>query len=243
MPFKNITPEGKAFIKRTILNKNNNVLKNTNLKFTKEEYANKVIEWLETHCKTYDIDPNILGAQIHQESRYQAGVYNVNPKTKVINAMGINQFLLIAINDVIFGRYKAEFTNEERDKISNNIVLNTKGLIPGSQRPQTLENVANNPDIMIKAQVVYLKRAVADRIKSDLASVCLYGYASGPAYAKESYGDSVQSALKNNADPVYDKIKPPTQGTHYVKSIFDLLKTEFGFKELDNSIDYERMGF
>lgn len=252
MPYKTLTPEGKKFI-LTQINKSAVLFKNTEIKDDKTAYYNNLILWIEKYSKKYDLDSNILSAQIYQESKFYSGAYNVNPKTKKINAMGITQFLLITINDVIFGRFKSEFTQIERDAISKNIVLNSKGEINGSLRPTLFKNVANNPEIMIKAQAVYMRKGIADRIKSDLASVTLYGYNRGPAFIKENYSDTVLTYFNKNLDKkVYEKtpktdpktyINPPTEGTRYVQKIFDLLKSYFGYKNLDNSIDLDKLGF
>jgi hypothetical protein len=251
MAYKNISTEGKNFLLK-IINKHNNLFVNTDLTYTKEEYYDNLIAWVEKYAKEYDLDSNILMAQIFTESAFKPGVYNVNPSTKRINAMGLTQFLLISINDVIFGRFGSEFTQAEKDAISNGITLNSKGFIPGTKRTELLSNIANNPEIMVKAQCVYMKKAVADRIKSDLASICLYCYNRGPGFIKESYGDTILTYVNKGLDPKLKKKpykepptyqSPPTEGTAYVKKIFDLLKTYFGYKDLDNTIDYDKLGF
>ncbi len=251
MAYKAITPQGKKFITAT-LNKDSKLFANTALTYTKQQFFDSLILWIETYAKTYDLDANILSAQIHQESKFRPGAYNKIKATGNINAMGITQFLLITVNDVLLGRFKAEFTDAERSLITNKIVLDSKGFIPSAKRPQLLENIANNPQIMIKAQAVYMKKAIADRIKSDLASVCLYCYNRGPGFIQETYGDTIVKYLNKNLDPKIQKKPlttpptyrtPPTEGTDYVKRIFDLLKTYFGYTDLDNSIDYDKLGF
>lgn len=251
MAYKPISPQGKKFITNTI-NKDSKLFTGSKLKYSKQQYFDLLILWIEKYSKLYDLDANILSAQIHQESKFRPGAYNKIKATGNINAMGITQFLLITVNDVLLGRFKNEFTSTETDLIIDKITLNSKGFIPSAKRPQLLENIANNPEIMIKAQAVYMKKAIADRIKSDLASVCLYCYNRGPGFIQETYGDTIVKYLSKNLDPKIQKQPitdpatyrtPPTEGTDYVKKIFDLLKSYFGYTDLDNTIDYDKLGF
>jgi hypothetical protein len=249
MPYTPLTSEGKTYINK-IINKNvtPTMLIDSGLNKDVNLYYNNIIIWLNKYSKQYNLNTNILASQIDAESRYRPNVYSIYKSkrtgNKYINAMGVTQFLYGTINDVILNDdfLGKNFNTIEKNLITKNITLNDKGLIPKSSRKILLANVSKNPEIMIKAQAVYMNY-IASKIKSDLASVCLYCYNRGPAYARESYSDSILAAFKNQGDPkVYD-LNPNTEGTKYVSKIFKTLKSNFGFHDLDLEIDVNTNGF
>lgn len=249
MPYIPLTSEGKTYIKK-VINKNitTKMLSDSDISMSISVYYDNIMLWLEKYSKLYNLNTNILASQIDAESSYRPNVYSVykSKKTglKSINAMGITQFLLGTINDVIFNDefLGKNFNQTEKNLISKDITLNDKGFVPKSSKNILLKNVSKNPEIMIKAQAVYMFY-IASRIKSDLASVCLYCYNRGPAYAKESYSDTILTAFKRQGDPKIHESNPNTEGTRYVSKIFNTLKNKFGFIDLNLSIDVTTNGF
>lgn len=236
-----ITEQGKNFIKNKInKNKDNKFIKDYLKIYYKGDYlkyVNDLISWIEKYSKQYKLNPNILSAQLNAESEFLPYAYNdINGS---INAMGISQFVRTTINDIIFDRFKDEFTVSELNKISQNITL-VNGLVNFDDKPKLLENVQKNPEIMVKAQAVYLKKGIIDykNFNSELASIVLYCYAQGPNNIQNSYGMTFLKKYKAGEDPESYGTNPPTQGTNYTKKIFDSLKSNFGLV-LDNEIDYK----
>ncbi len=249
MPYTTLTTEGKNYINKVITkNVTSKMLLDSGLNQSIQTYNDNILLWLEKYSKQYNLNANILAAQIDAESSFRSNVYSIYKSKKnglkYINAMGITQFLLGTINDVIFNDQFLgyNFNQTEKNLISNNITLDNKGFVPKSSRNTLLVNVSKNPEIMIKAQAVYMNY-IASRIKSDLASVCLYGYNRGPAYVKESYSDTILNAFQKQGDPkIYDS-NPNTEGTRYVSKIFNTLKNKFGFIDLNLEIDVSTNGF
>jgi soluble lytic murein transglycosylase-like protein len=249
MSYIPLTSEGKNYINKVVTkNVTSKMLTDSGLNNNVQLYKDNVILWLEKYSKQFNLNSNILAAQIDAESSYRPNVYSIykSKKTgnKSINAMGITQFLLGTINDTIFnnGFLGKNFNQTEKDLMSNDIILDAKGFVPKTNKNKLLINVSKNPEIMVKAQAVYMNY-IGSRIKSNLASVCLYGYNRGPAYVKESYGDTVLSYFQKQADPKIYETNPITEGTRYVSKIFNTLKSKFGFTDINLEIDINTKGF
>lgn len=250
-----LSDAGKNFIKNTIKNNKDSTQYNSskygNFSMKKylsynynsgyEKFANDLISWINEYSKTFNINANIMAAQMYQESLFMPGAFN--QVDSHLNAMGINQATLIYINDtfIVNTKKSSKFTKEEKDKIFKNISFiqsgNNKGQISYVDRPILLQNIFDNPKIMIKAQAIQLSSFKTDYNTNGIATMCLYFYAQG-ADKTTSYPSSIIYKINKGYDKVNRPENPPTQGTHYNKSIFDSLKKNFGFTNLDNEIDY-----
>lgn len=243
MPYQPLTPQGIIFITNTINTNSSKVMTNTNLTYSTQQYVNNVINWITGYSSTYNVDSNIIAAQINDESTYRSGVDSHDSSGNII-AMGLTQFTLPTVNTIIFA--SNVFTQVEENAISKGITL-IKNQVQKVDTPTLAINLHNNPQIMIKAQCYYMSY-IASKINSRLASVCLYGYNRGPAKIQETYGNTILQYIKinDNGRSLDSEVDPnriaPTEGTDYVRKIFQSLNQNFGYN-LDNTIDYATRGF
>jgi len=202
---------------------------------TNDELADALIKWYNEYSKIFNLDANILAAQAYQESKFNVWIYAPNNST----ASGISQFLAATIYDVIARNIYGEFTDTERMAITKNMINYT--FVSGKTPPKTPflidyftgrqnrsilhQNIIDNPEIMIKAQFVYMK-AISKRCDK-LASCTLFGYSRGLGYVKSSsYSAAINNATgKGNS---YEK-----EGINYVYRIFKYLYDNFGYKQLN----------
>ncbi len=213
-----LTNEGKTYIKK-LINKSvtKDILKKSNINLTVEEYRDKVLFWLEKYCEQFKLNTNILAVQIEAESSYRPNAYSTYKG--YINAMGVTQFLRGTINDYILLDKDKNFSDAEKKLITKDIDTLSNGTVSSSWRTQLYYNVSENPEIMIKAQAVYMN-FIANKITSDLASVCLYCYNRGDSYARETYSETLAACIKNQGDN-------EKEGILYVDKIFKNLKKHF----------------
>lgn len=203
------------------------------------ELAPLLIKWLNHYGRIYNLDPNILAAQIFKESDFMVWnypPYNSNPKATNSTAMGISQFVM---NSLYFVVIKNGY-NISPAPTPHEIALLTNGLehktqdyayvvkksntffkIAWGNHPILLQNVMDNPQIMIQAQAMYMKY-FADRCNG-LASTSLFCYNRG-TFMSPTYTEAITKAI-NWGGGEYIK-----EGVNYVNLIFKLLVKSFGFK-------------
>jgi N-acetyl-anhydromuramyl-L-alanine amidase AmpD len=185
---------------------------------TGAELADALILWFNELGNRHRVDPNIMAAQAYAESKYQIWSYSNA-------AMGISQFTLATIFTVLVNNFGKTLDSED----INNRNLITSGLTnplnPESYKVSTdigktnkriiHQNICNNPRVMLEAQFKYM-RNIAER-SENLASIALFGYSRGPAYALKTYSASIQKAMNAEKDDYYE------EGTNYVLEIFTIL--------------------
>jgi len=210
---------------------------------TDAELAEALIRIYNKYAKIYKMDANILATQAYQESAFIIWNYAPSPSS----ASGISQFLTGTIYEIIITNVYGEFTIAERQAISKNMIGYTFSVDPlppktpyligndlGKQnRPIIFQNIIDNPDIMIKAQFVYMKRI--SKKCGNLASCTLFGYNRGPGYVKSSsYSQAIYFASKNIKTENYEY-----EGINYVYQIFKILYENFGpkYKKLNITKD------
>jgi hypothetical protein len=201
---------------------------------TNSELGEALIKWYNKYANIYQLDVNILAAQAYQESLFKVWNY-----AKTSTASGICQFISVTVFDVIMRGLYGKFTDDERKAISRNV--NGYTFAPNGTPPKNPfivdnalgrenraiihQNIIDNPEIMIKAQFVYMNY-ISERCDK-LASCALFGYNRGPGYVQSSsYVESINNATKKGGG--YEK-----EGIDYVYKIFKNLFENFGYSELD----------
>lgn len=204
-------------------------------------YAEQLIIWFEKYGQQYNMNPNVLAAQAYQESQYRAYAY---PKTST--AMGITQFTVPTTFRVVIANNFGGFTSSEIATITNGISGNkfrekTYLVVKGdynryidSNREESsqaidnnkilFQNIVNNPQIMIKAQAIYLS-AIA-KFHNNLAASTLTLYFAGPNI--KSNGESVinSDTYGNLLDVMRKKSVYKNTfngGVQYARDILDIL--------------------
>jgi len=183
---------------------------------TNQQLGEALIEWFNKYGKQYQIDPNVVAAQAYVESGYNLWNY---PLTST--ASGINQFIATTVYSMIINN--KNFTQEEKNALtvgwsgstSDKDTFNVAKLIGKRNRPFGHQNICDNPEIMIKAQFVYLKY-ISDKYSKGITSSTLFGYSRGEGLVAPSYSESIQKAAKHKAG--YE-----LEGVNYVLRIFNLL--------------------
>jgi len=201
---------------------------------TNDELGEALIKLYNKYAEIYQMDANIMAAQAYQESAYIVWNYAVNS-----TASGISQFTAGTIYGIVIVDKYNEFTDNERKAITKNTIDYTfeSGKTPpknkfvvqfstGKKNRAILhQNIIDNPEIMIKAQFVYMKK-ISTKCNG-LASCTLFGYSRGPGYVKSSsYSDAIAAA--KGAGNSYEN-----EGIIYVYRIFKNLYDNFGYKHLD----------
>jgi hypothetical protein len=179
-----------------------------------EQLAEALIDWYDTYGMEYQMDANVLAAQAFQESGYVIWNY-----AKTSTASGISQFISGTVFDVILNSSK--FTPAEKAALTKGLSGNllslatfkVSELIGRQNRPILHQNIIDNPEIMIKAQYVYMKQ-IAN--KNSLTSNALFGYNRGPGYIRPAYSDSIAAAASKGDG--YEN-----EGIDYVYQIFNIL--------------------
>jgi len=195
---------------------------NGNFLTSNSQVGEALIDWFNKYSKIYGMDANVMAAQSFQESRYTLWAYPL-----ISTASGISQFDSASVFDMVIKNKHPEitplFTQAEIDAITANVDGNkydyatyNVGTTLGKQnRPIMHQNIIDNPEIMIKAQLRYMKY-ISKRCNS-LASSALFGYNRGPAYAKPSYTESISVCTAN------EKAGYEEEGIDYVYKIFNYL--------------------
>ena len=206
---------------------------------TNAELAEALFGWYDKYGGLYKVDPNILMAQAMAESGLK--LWNYAPTS---TANGISQFTIITVYDYIITNRVKQFSDAERQAITKDIpdyTFASTGTQPktpfyvkydGGQinRQQMHQNVIDNPEILIKAQFIYMGR-MADRCDG-IASVALFAYNRGAKYLKgSSYALAVAAASKEPPDSRGNLYQ--TEGINYVHKIFKRLYDDFGYSELN----------
>ena len=136
----------------------------------------------------------------------------IHPPFSIIN----NKF---NITDILF-------TEDEIVAITKDVdLINYENI---SNRHQLHQNITDNPEIMIKAQFIYMNY-IGNKCDY-LASSSLFGYNRGHAFVKKNYKDSIISAAKHD---LYYEI----EGIGYVDKIFKFLIKYFGYNDLKKDYD------
>ena len=208
-----------------------------NLITTNEQLGESLIVWFNKYGKIYLMDANVMAAQAYVESGYNIWTY---PTTST--ASGISQFTVDAMYDIIitnkFSSYcppNTNMTDIEINAIISGIngienktnyatyEISTKAptLLGRQNRPIIHQNIINNPEIMIKAQFIYMKYIA--NAYSPLTSNVLFGYSRGPGYVKKTYSDSVNNTRKVMGDGYL------SEGINYVFRIFAILGDKNNF--------------
>lgn len=265
MAYKKLTDKGIKFIRSKCNGDGNGLLSGSNsypLKFSSDmvgtiytanavynkkpitsngELGEALINWISTYSNDYDLDANIIAAQLFNESGYKLWAF---PKPKEnSSAQGISQFLSSTIYDVIIanrgitGNDSRIFSEEEINKITKDlseprqlssykyINSNSDQSIAKLNRNQLFQNCMDNPDLLIKAQCRYMK-SISTKAANNAAST-LFGYNQGPSIVERT----VTLTLKNG-NSILDSERYKN-GLKYIKNIFTLLRDSFGY-----SIDF-----
>lgn len=200
---------------------------------TASELAQALIYWFNYYAQIFNLDANVIAAQAYAESSY----YMWNYAGGNSSASGVNQFLSGTLYEVIVKNngksYNSVnyFTDNEVNRIINGLTQgriessyksggNTEESSPAHQitwnnRPTLHQNIINNPEIMIKAQCLYMSW-IANRCNA-LTSSTLFGYSRGPGYAVKTYTNSIQACAMAKTNQYLQ------EGLNYVLKIFGVL--------------------
>ena len=201
-----------------------------------QQLGEALIDWFDKYGQQFGLDVNIIAAQAFAESGYKIWNY---PLTST--ASGINQFIMPTVYDMVINN--SNFNQTEKDALTvgwsgsttdpNTWGHNNLTLLSKRNRPFLHQNICDNPDIMIKAQFVYMKY-ISDNYSKGIASSTLFGYSRGQGLVKPSYSTSVQKAAAYKPGSGYEM-----EGVNYVFRIFSLLGNKkyvkygyFGYDEL-----------
>ncbi len=220
---------------------------NPNLQ-TNGQWKKILIDSINNYAKIYDIDANIIAAQIAAEGIFSLWAYSET------GSLGVSQFQPKTLHDIVInnwgdlGEIKEKFTKEEQDKIHYNIsygntstndleIFNNR-----ENRMQVFQNLMDNPDLAIKAQCRYMKW-IANH-SNNLLSTTTFAYNRGIAFADKNYLIAYNEAKtgKHNVSAGWE-----TEGVKYVYTIFNIL-SKFGgaypnklnMGGVVNSWDYDR---
>jgi hypothetical protein len=196
---------------------------------TNKELGNQLIKWYNKYGEIFEMDANILAAQAFQESKYTLWAYP--PESSKSTATSITQFLLTTLYEIIVknvygSKLEYRFTEVEINAILKNCSGDTSTIetfrvtnkIGRINRPIVHQNAMDNPEIMIKAQFVYM-RYIANRAKN-IASTTLYGYNRGPGFIPKSfpsYTQTINYTIQKKGNEY------PKEGVDYVFKIFNYL--------------------
>ncbi len=204
---------------------------------TEDVLTDYIINWVEFYSREYQLDANIIAAQIYAESGFDLWRFSFGGKHGS-SAMGITQFIDTAVYDIII-KNKNDFSVESQ-KITNGLAGNLNSLttiIPYySNKDRTIEsnaqtdiialqnrkllfqNIIDNPEIMIKAQC-YMMNAIGRR-NNNLAASSLFAYNRGAYLTSKSYNEIINNAVKNKITT--------GEGIAYVNKIFKILAGTYG---------------
>lgn len=206
-----------------------------------DEWYGALINSIEKHANEYGVDANVVAAMLYNETKFQPWIYtNVSDSS----AIGISQFTEPTIFEIILSKnYDNEvkpFTDYEKSLIVNGIDTNLAFDISTYTSPYTdkdkeirltlIKNVANNPDLMIKAMCRKLRY---DGNNCDnLLSSTIFSYMQGSGFANTNYYDLLNkinnsNVLANGSEYVYKiwnylgKNNGNNFGEYYKNALFD----------------------
>ncbi|MFW6219647.1 MAG: transglycosylase SLT domain-containing protein [bacterium] len=227
---KSLTTKGKEFIRKVANNNNllegknryglpNSTISNQSITFkskvannkTSSQFAEDLILYINQFSSLKNIDANIIAAQMYQESFFK--VWNYSPT----GALGITQFIPGTISFAINAGF---LNNSDRDILLNGVSGNIAGK---GNRKQLHQNVIDNPELMIKAQV-NLMAYIGER-NNNLASSSLFAYNRGSGLRSNNYPEIIRKSTL-----------PIEEGITYVSRIFKSLETNFGYN-IDSSVN------
>jgi soluble lytic murein transglycosylase-like protein len=182
------------------------------------EWKSQFKKSISEYSKLYDIDPNVILAQIFGESGFKVWAYSPT------GAIGITQFIPSTLHDIAITNSGTgvKFTQSEIDRLLVGIPNTDKNTFSSrSYRMQVFQNAMDNPDLMIKAQCRYMKQLSAK--SNNLLSTTLFAYNRGDLFAKKNYLEAYYAAKKYNGGTGYEK-----EGISYVYTIWKRLSAELG---------------
>lgn len=205
LPFSNVTDEGKIYQSQTYK--------------TNDQWLTDLPIFIAKYSKMYNIDPNVITAQIYHESGFNLSAYSST------GSLGITQFLCKTIHGFIVKNKGTgeDFTQAEINKIL--VGLPAKAATDSAtfsnreNRMQVFQNCMDNPDLLIKAQCRYMK-TISLRCNNLLSSTLL-GYNRGDQFAKKSFFESYDAAKTYKAG--YEN-----EGIEYVKLIWNTMAKNMG---------------
>jgi len=222
-PHPNVTwVANPTYTKRTYDVSGNVELSSSVINMTTGNIADALISMYNYYAKQYSLDANVIAAQQFRESAYKLWVYNTYEGN--LNAMGLPQFLRGTVTEMIINNsYNVypKFTNAEIAKITNGLSNPHNLYAVDEDKRVILQNVMDNPEIMIKAQCRYMK-AISEKCNNVTAST-IFSYYLGPAVSAPTYADTTrkaQSVASVNKDNIPKAIS-------YVASIFRDLNKNF----------------
>jgi hypothetical protein len=211
---------------------------------TSTRFVELLIHWFNKYGLYYKVDPNIIAAQAYQESTFNSWTYSGSKSVATYGgALGITQFLPGTIFEVMintagggdFGKLNEEFTNDEKNLIKNNLTgnpnIDSAYVVNGNDRDIGItnrsilhQNVINNPELMIKAQCVYMN--LIGKRNANIAASSLFAYNAAGGNKSKNYNDAVFKVLTNRA-----------AGVDYVKKIITSLNKNFGYNFSEASLE------
>lgn len=201
---------------------------------TNRMFIDAIIDWYDKYAKIYGLDANVLIAQTDVESKYRGWNYSET------GAMGLTQFTGLTLEDfIIKNRYDTtpKFTQEEISKLTVGIT-NISEIRYGINREQLHQNVIDNPELMVKAHVRYMKY-IGSRCDY-LTSSTLFGYNRGPGLVSASYIDSIKKGISYGIKE--GKKDYEEEGVEYVYKIFQILYNYMDYKELKMGDEFDQRG-
>lgn len=198
---------------------------------TGEQLAEALIYWFNYNAKNFNLDANVIAAQAYVESNYVMWNYEGKKST----ASGISGFEMLEIFGVIVDNMGKPSTQPSLTSMSPSEIANitaglTNSLVRNSynvnsktyqdaytNRPILQQNIINNPQIMIKAQCMYMKD-LANKCGS-LTSTSLFCYSRGSVYVSDTYS----KAIKKCQDSHVNDADYTTDGLNYVLKVFGVL--------------------
>ena len=219
-----------------VKNDNGNII-NKNI-----ELAPLLIDWFNQYGLKYNLDPNILAAQLFRESSFRVWAYppKRNNSKNDSTAMGLSQFLMSSLFAIVIkneNKVTPSLTPNEIDLLTKGLDKKTESYaydvsasnvsndIAWDNHSILLQNVMDNPKIMIKGQAMYMKYFA--KKCNGLASTSLFCYNRG-TFMSDTYTKAITKAINYGNG----KGKPNyiDEGVKYVDLIFKLLSKSFGYK-------------
>ena len=195
---------------------------------TNEDVGKALIQWFDFFAGIYQLDANILAAQVFVETSYRLWAYP--PESLKSSAQGLGQFLSSSMFDVAIGNFGVSrtvlptFSEDEINILTNGLVnpREQKAYIYDTNngfyddaianRDKFYQNIIDNPYLSIKAQCRFMKGL--SYIAADNAASTLFGYNMGWKYVRSTFTATVDKARK--ATNYQD-------GINYVNKVFRAL--------------------
>jgi hypothetical protein len=217
----------------------------SNIVTSNSAYIELLIASYNKYAQTYSMNANVLAAQGFCESRYKVWDFSIGHYVKSGKsypaAMGLAQFIRETFQGILdvneYHGITPVFTQAEKDMMYKNTSSDeyNKAII--------LQNMMDHPELMIKAQSMYMKFCA--NLAKGLASSALFGYNRGHSFIDPiSYTNTVLKCVnkyKNTKKSDYYK-----EGVTYVWRVFSVLGdpgTETGFKKgVEGYFGYDFLG-